>query len=61
MDIVTITEESFDRLRDADSLPIGYYAIQRHICGVSFYDYAHSYDGYGVVWYEDSEFENVSE
>ena len=61
MNTITITEESFDRLRETDTLEPGHYKIIRHICGVPFFDYAHSYDGYGVVWYEGPEFENVSE
>ena len=61
MQLITISEESFQHRRDTDTLEPGYYKIERHICGVPFFDYAHSYDGYGVVWYDDSEFKTVSE
>lgn len=60
MDIVTITEESFDRLEESERLPMGRYKIIRHICGVPFYDYA-EFDGYGINWYEGPEFDQVSE
>ena len=61
MMLTTISEESFEHRRDTDTLEPGFYGVTRHIFGVAFTDYAHCYDGYGVVWYEDESFENVSE